>query len=139
MNPNFLAPIEVQRLQSQVLHLQSQLMLGQAIIQQKDATLEAKDALIAQIRGQTVFEQAQVHVTQKTADKDRQIALLKNTVHLKRLDLKGVEIDLPTIYELTRAWILGDHADETLATYLKQHGLKLFEDSTPALPPSEEA
>lgn len=108
--PDFSAPIEVQRLEAQILFLQGQWRLSEATIQAKDATIEAKDATIAQLKAGTVFEYAQQNSSLKK-DEQRKISLFGGVVKLKSYDAKAVDIDLPALYEHMKRWFIVDETE----------------------------
>jgi hypothetical protein len=78
----------VQQLRANVLHLQSQLALAQAVHAAKDATIEAL--------GASNFQYRQLISSEKKTDKDSE-ALLGDTIHVTKVEAKGVRVDLPLI------------------------------------------
>lgn len=92
--PDFAAAVSqypnlaVQQLQGNILHLQSQLMLAKASLQAQEATIE-----VLQFSN---FQYRQLLSSQEKP-KEQSEPLIGDTVHVTKVEGKGVKIDLPLI------------------------------------------
>jgi hypothetical protein len=80
--------LAVQQLQANILHLQSQLTLAKASMQVKDATIESLQLSNYQYR--------QLLGSEEKA-KNQSETLIGDTIHVTKLEGKGVKVDLPLI------------------------------------------
>jgi hypothetical protein len=81
--------LAVQQLRANILHLQSQLMLAAASLQAKDATIEALQLSNYQYRQL---------ISSELNAKSQMEPLIGDTVHLTKVEGKGLSIDLPLLF-----------------------------------------
>jgi|ERR1039458_1108574 hypothetical protein len=82
--------LAVQQLQGNILHLQSQLTLARASLQVQEATIEALQLSNYQYR-------QLLSSAEKPKEKSADEPLIGDTVHVTKIEGKGVKVDLPLI------------------------------------------
>jgi hypothetical protein len=82
--------LAVQQLQGNILHLQSQLTLAKAFLQVQEATIEALQLSNYQYR-------QLLSSGEKPKEKSADEPLIGDTLHVTKIEAKGVKVDLPLI------------------------------------------
>ncbi|MFD4931565.1 hypothetical protein ACFWMS_22100 [Peribacillus butanolivorans] len=108
---NMQIPIDpkVQQLMANIQHLNGQLMLSNAISQAREETIQHQQVTIRQqqvIIDATIIQNSLLSISQGVNNEKEEI--LGGTVSLTKIQGKGFEVNLPTIYRWIRNTIVGN-------------------------------
>ncbi|CAH0320750.1 hypothetical protein SRABI84_05252 [Peribacillus simplex] len=108
---NMQIPIDpkVQQLMANIQHLNGQLMLSNAISQAREETIQHQQVTIRQqqvIIDATIIQHSLLSISQGENNEKEEI--LGGTVSLTKIQGKGFEVNLPTIYRWIKNTIVGN-------------------------------
>jgi len=88
--------LAIMQLQANIFFLKSQITLAGALVQAKDATINAQQAQIAALESRQIDLRRYLPSDTETQNNDYE-PLIEGVVGVKKLEIKGVEFDLPGI------------------------------------------